>query len=218
MPKEPTDPIGKAGPGKIPPDKISETGTSTPPDRASFESYKQAAPGAPGAAETTGSEISPMELASKSTISSTPTFQTLAAQARNAQDTLGEIQKNLNTPNLNLKKSQQDLLGTKLSNANDHLKAANQTIGANVPEDTQVDKSANPIVKFLGMVTDGQNKIFEVQNKLKEISNDAGKNLRPADMLLIQVKLSQAQQEIEFSSVLLGKTVDSLKTLLQIQL
>ena len=36
----------------------------------------------------------------------------------------------------------------------------------------------------------------EAKNKLKSISESSGK-LRPADMLLIQVKLSQAQQEID---------------------
>ena len=127
MPKEPTDPVGKPAPGKVSPDKVTETGTSTPPEKSTFEAYKEAAPGAPKPAEAGGP--SPMELASKSTISTTPTFQSLTAQARNAQDTLGEVQKNLNTQNLKLKASQKDLLNTKLKNANDHLKAAAQARG-----------------------------------------------------------------------------------------
>jgi len=158
-----------------------------------------------------------MDLASKQAISSTPTYQSLLSQSANARDTLGEIEKNLNTANLKFKKSQEDLLGTKLKNANDHLADAADKLNAKVPPDTKVDSSASPITRFLAMVGDGQNKLIETQAQLQKLST-SGKEIRPGDMLLIQVKLSQAQQEIEYSTTLLAKVVDSLKTILQTQL
>ncbi len=77
-------------------------------------------------------------------------------------------------------------------------------------------KNANPAMKFLGMVTDGQNKLYEAQAQLRSLGKD--KSLQPGKMLLIQIKLAQAQQEIEYSSVLLSKMVDALKRVLSTQL
>jgi flagellar biosynthesis/type III secretory pathway ATPase len=37
-------------------------------------------------------------------------------------------------------------------------------------------------------------------------------------MMYMQIKMSQAQQEIEFSSTLLGKVIDSIKQVLNTQL
>lgn len=215
MPKSPIEPTGASEPGKIGPDKISEKGTTTPPDTESFQSYKEEAPSAPGVGKTSA-EMTPMDLASKTGISTTPTFQSITAQAKNAQDTLGEVQKNLQTPNLKLKTSQTNLLNTKLTNANKNLQTANQKLGAKVPEPTPVPKNANPITKFVGLITDGQNNLQEAQNTLQGMKSRT--DLQPGDMLLIQVKLAQAQQEIEYSSVLLSQVVSSLKQILGIQL
>lgn len=215
MPTAPTDPSEASEPSKIggeptKPGKISQ------PDTSAFEAYKE---GAPEASPTpSASQISPMDLASKTGISTTPSYQTLLAQASNAHDTLGEVQKNLNTPNLKLKKSQTDLLNTKLNNANKYLTTANQKLGAKAPPQTQIPKSANPVAKFVGLVSDGQNKLIEAQNQIKNLSAKPEGTLNPGDMLLIQVKLAQAQQEIEYSSVLLSKVVDSLKQILNIQI
>ena len=98
MPNPPSDPANAPETPKITPDKSIEGGKISQPDTSSFESYKEQAPGAitPG----TSSEISPMDLASKAGISTTPTFQTLLSQANNAQDSLGTVQQNLKTPNL----------------------------------------------------------------------------------------------------------------------
>ena len=210
----PTDPVDKPNIPKVGPSKVLEEGVRSPADRASFQQLKETAP---SAGSPTTEALSPMDLASKQAISSTPTYQSLLSQSANARDTLGEIEKNLNTANLKFKKSQEDLLGTKLKNANDHLADAADKLNAKVPPDTKVDSSASPITRFLAMVGDGQNKLIETQAQLQKLST-SGKEIRPGDMLLIQVKLSQAQQEIEYSTTLLAKVVDSLKTILQTQL
>ena len=208
----PTDPSNYPGTPKISKDKISQTGSSIP-DNASFEGYKGKAP---AAGETNApSQMSPMELASKAAISTTPTFQSLTEQAQNAKDTLGEVEKNLKQPKLRLKKSQKDLLENKLSSANDHLQSAAQKLNANIPE--KIPTSADPIAKFLGMVTDGQNQLAQVNQKLQELGSQSD-SVSAGDMLLIQVKIAQAQQEIEYSSVLLSKVVDSIKQIINIQI
>ncbi|NGX34005.1 MAG: hypothetical protein K1060chlam1_00350 [Candidatus Anoxychlamydiales bacterium] len=214
MPKPPSDPTGASGAPKITPDKTTEKGMS-PPDSSSFQAYKEEAPSAAPTAKAT--EMTPMDLATKAGISTTPTYQSLFSQAANAQDTLGDVQKNLQTPNLKLKKSQTDLLNTKLGNANKNLKAANQKMGANIPQDTKVAQKADPLTRFVGMVTDGQNKLNEARTTLQNLKTGQG-TLQPTDMLLVQIKLAQAQQEIEYSSVLLNQVVSSLKTILGTQI
>ena len=215
MGKSPADPVGASDPGRISRDKISEKGTSTPPEQSTFETYKEQAPAAPTKGEE-ATNISPMDLASKPGVSTTPTFQTLLSQANSAQDTLGSVENNLKTPNLKFKKSQEGLLKNKLTDANEHLKLANEQMGAKNPDATKMAKNANPAMKFLGMVTDGQNKLYEAQAQLRSLGKD--KSLQPGKMLLIQIKLAQAQQEIEYSSVLLSKMVDALKRVLSTQL
>lgn len=215
MPNPPSDPTGSPEASRISPDKSIEKGRPSPPDTSSYQEFKEKAPSAP--TPGTPSELSPMDLATKAGISTTPSFQSLLSQASNAQDTLGEIHKNLNTQNLKFKKSQSDLLKTKLTNANDHLSAANQKMGAAVPEETKISPNADPVTRFLGLVTDGQNKLAEAHEQLQNLK--AGNQpLSAGDMLLIQIKLSQAQQEIEYSSVLLSKVVDSLKQIINIQM
>lgn len=209
---DPSDPLEITK--KISPDKSLEKGKSVP-DTTAYQEYKEKAPSAQGPQGS--SEISPMDLASKAGISTTPTFQTLLSQTTNAKDTLGEIEKNLQTPNLKFKKSQSDLLQNKLTDANDHLRSANERMGANVPDEKEVSQNADPVTRFLGLVTDGQSKLFEAHDQLQNL-NSSGTELQPGDMLLIQIKLSQAQQEIEYSSVLLNKVVDSLKQIINIQI
>ncbi|NGX44810.1 MAG: hypothetical protein K1060chlam3_00985 [Candidatus Anoxychlamydiales bacterium] len=208
------DPTGASDPSKITPDKTTQKGMNQP-DTSSFQAYKEEAPAAPPTSKAT--EMTPMDLATKAGISTTPTYQSLLAQTANTQDTLGNAQSSLQTPNLKLKKSQTDLLNTKLNNANVNLQSANEKLGAKVPDQTQVPKNASPVARFVGLLTDGQNKLNEAKTTLQNLKSGQGA-LQPGQMLLIQVKLSQAQQEIEYSSVLLSSVVSSLKTILGIQI
>jgi hypothetical protein len=214
MAKSPIDPPSSEGPGKIGSDQ-SIKGPKNLPDKSTFEGYKESAPSAPSASSSTN--ISPMDLAAKETVSTTPNFQTLLTQSQNVQDTLGNVQNQLQTPNLKFKKSQSNLLNAKLTQANEHLKAANEKMGANVPEQTQIPANSDPLSRYLAMVTDGQNQLVEAQTQLKNL-NTEGTQLQPGDLLLIQIKLAQAQQEMEYSSVLLSKMVDALKQMMNIQM
>jgi hypothetical protein len=214
MPKAPIDPSSSKGPDRIGSDE-SIKGPKNLPDKSTFEGYKESAPSAPSAGS--GANISPMDLAAKETVSTTPNFQTILTQSQNIQDTLGNVQNQLKTPNLKFKKSQENLLNSKLTQANDHLKAANEKMGANVPEQTQIPPNSSPLARYLSMVTDGQNQLVAAQTQLKNL-NMEGTQLQPGDLLLIQIKLAQAQQEMEYSSVLLSKMVDALKQMMNIQI
>lgn len=216
MPRPPIDPPSPEGTPKVRPDKTLEGGRISQPDSSSFEAYKEKAPSATTPEQQTG-QISPMDLAAKNAASTTPTYQTLLSQSMNVRDSLGDIEKNLKTPKLKLKKSQSNLLNTKLKNANEHLDSAIKKMGATPPENSDISTVSNPVARFLTMITDGQKKLAEAHNTLQNLKTEKGQ-LQPGDMLLIQIKLSQAQQEIEYSSVLLSKVVDSLKQIMNIQM
>ena len=162
--------------------------------------------------------LSPFDLAHGQTVlPATPTPETLMAQAKMAQTTLGDVSTQLSTPNLKLKQAHKYLLKNKLTDANAHLRAANIKLGAETPEEKALPPGTGPVAKFLNFVTDGQNQLDSSIRQLSAIK-DKGMQMNPADFLLVQIKLNKAQQEIEYSSVLLSKVIDDMKTLMNIQL
>jgi hypothetical protein len=184
------------------------------PQESTFQSFMEEAPtGKPGQAAPLAS---PFDLPQHSTaLPATPTIDSLLSQTKSAQTTLGDISSQFNTPNLKLKQSSKYLLRNKLTDANAHLQTANSKLGAETPEESS--PLAGPFGKFIGYVTDGQNRLQSAQQQLQSLK-DKGDQLSPADMLLVQVKLNMAQQELEYSSVVLSKAVDDIKMLFNVQL
>ena len=162
-------------------------------------------------------QVSPFDLAHGKVPAPGPNFSTIQEQAKNAQSTLGDISNQLNTPKLKLKQSTKYLLKNKLSSAKGHIQSASSKLGAAPVEEEETPAGSGPLQKFLGMVTLGQRQLEQTQQQVTALS-EKGTEMRPADFLLIQVKLSKAQQELEYSSMLLGKAIDDLKTMMNIQL
>ncbi len=180
---------------------------------ARFQSYMQGA-----STPTAAHGPTPMELVGHPPVGAAqPTFDTLITQAKLASMTLGDVQNQLSTPNLKLKQSQKYLLKNKLSDATNHLRSANAKMGAPIPDEPEEDSSQGPFSRFMGLLTDGQNQLDSAQAYLKKM-NDSGTSLSAGDMLLLQVKMNKAQQELEYASVLLGKAMDDIKTLFNVQL
>ena len=198
---QPTLPIGTGG---------------KPPPSTSFQSYMEGAKGA-NLGKTTGQQ-SPFDvMQSQSLAASGADVKTLLAQVGTAQTTLGDLNNELNTPKLKLKQSQRWLLKQKLSNSNAHLRSANEKLGNPQAAPFEEPKDGSAVLKFMSYLTDGQNQLNQAHQKLSELSS-SGKTLNPTDLLLIQIKLSKAQQEMEYSSVVLSKAVDDMKTLMNVQL
>lgn len=184
---------------------------------SSFQSYMEA-PAKNPLAQAQGSTLSPFDLGhGKTTMTASPTLDTLVSQTKMAHTSLGDISAQLSTPNLKLKQSQKLLLRNKLTEANTHLRSASATMGAEVPKEKIVPPGAGPVQKFLGYVSDGQTMMDSAIQQLASLKDKQG-TLTPGDFLLIQLKLNKAQQEIEYSSVLLSKVIDDMKTLMNIQL
>ncbi len=205
--------------GKIPIESEKPAGLGQP--SSSFENYMQGTANQPKSSSMPSEAggvhgTSPMDLTRPSMQTAGPSFDTLLAQARVAQDGLGTIGEKLNEPNLKLKRSQSQLLKHKLQDANGHIRATGTRAGVPEPPERKMD-TGSPVARFLGMIGQGQDDLLAVQSQIKSLSQHP-ESLQPGDMMYMQIKMSQAQQEIEFSSTLLGKVIDSIKQVLNTQL
>jgi len=144
-------------------------------------------------------------------------MQSVRSQADNLNTKLDEVKNQLNTPKLQLKRSQQQLLKNKLADTHQNIRNASEKIGSPLLQDYSPASGANPIEKFIGYVTNGQSQLEKAKQQLQDFAK-AGKQLEPGQMLLIQVNLSQAQQQLEYSSVLLSQVINAINKTLNIQI
>lgn len=184
-----------------------------------FDSYmegtagKQTPPGTPPAV----GGPTPMDLARPPAISTAGiSYDSILAQAKVAKDTLGTVEKQLNDQSLKLKRSQSHLIKQKLDDANSHLRAAGSKLGTSIPED-KMPPGTGGISRFLAMVNSGQDKLEEVQRQLQQLAA-SGQQMNPADLMAIQIKMGLASQEIEYTSTLLGKVIQSTTQIINTQL
>src|SRR3990167_4328365 len=135
-----------------------------------FDSYMEGAQtppaGQPTAPATAGP--SPIELARGTTMQTAgPSFNSLLAQAKNAQDSLGAVQDQLTDPNLKLKRAQSHLVRNKLSDAQGYIRQAGNKIGVDAPDFKPPTGGA--VERFVAYANDGQEQLVAVQTKLQEM-------------------------------------------------
>ena len=150
----------------------------------------------------------------------TPSYQSLLDQTKGIQDGLSKAQSTKHGLNNPVFKDPNSLTGYQKKLITGHLKDASNHINQAA---SQVGVSGSPasgsgtIAHFLAWVGQGQDTMVSVQGKLQEMAKNPD-SLNPADMLLVQTKMNQAQNEIQFSTTLMGKVIESVKTILQTQL
>ena len=204
----------------IEPPKSIQSGEKQPSNKPSesFGSLMKEGQQTGQATENPGG-VTPFDLVSQKTVANKtgPSMDTLLGQMTSTSSVLGDIQSQLQTKNLNLKQSQKYLLSSKLSNANQDIRSAAEKVGVKMGDPTFTSARRSPITKFLGLITDGQDQLNKTQEMIQNMKTSGG-SLNPSELLTIQVKLAKAQQELEYSSVLLSKAVDDIKTMFNIQL
>lgn len=166
--------------------------------------------------------ISPFDLmqSGHSPVIQNATVDNLLSQVKHAHSTLGDISTQLNTPKLKLRSSDKYLLKNKLNNTSTNLRAVNAKLGEDTSDKNEEESSPKiqgPLGRFMSYLADGQAQLVSAQKKLQSLKAK-GDSLSPADFLLIQIKLNKAQQELDFTSVLLSNAVSSFKMLMQVQL
>lgn len=182
----------------------------------SFESYMKENPSQSSSEKSEGP--SPFDLASQGqSAAAGPTHDSILGQMNSTSSVLGDLQNHLTNKNLKLRQSHKYLLRNKLTSANEQIRAATSKTGADTGPPIAKLSRQSPVNKFLGLLTDGQKQLSNAQSQIQNL-NMNGKTMNPGDLLLVQVKLAKAQQELEYSSVLLSTAVSDIKTLFNIQL
>lgn len=205
-------------PTGIDPSKSIQPGEEAPKPNQSFESFMhEQGPGAPTGAKVEGP--SPFDLAAQGQgqVVAGPTNDSIIGQMNSSSTVLGDLSNQLNNKDLKLRQSQKYLLRNKLNAANKNIRAAAGKAGVDIGPPVSQFSRQSPITKFLGLVTDSQKQLQGAQSKIQEL-NSNGQSMNPGEMLMIQVKLSKAQQELEYCSVLLSTATSDIKTLFNIQL
>lgn len=219
-----TEEIPKGTPGQDPVDPTRPvTPSPNSPGERDFASHMQTPANAPPPENSLNptddnKKPTPMQLSKAGQLAAggQPTLQSVVQQMNAASGVLGDVKNKLHTKGLKLKKSQKQMVQQKLSDANENIRAASKQAGAEVGEPPDIHQKKNPIVKFLELVADGQTQLDNATHMLHDLGKS--KELKPADFLIIQAKLQKAQQEIEFTSVVLGKAVDMLKNIFSVQI
>ncbi len=202
-------------PGKAPEPLEKPVPSGKPPE--GFESYMQGTPqtqaGQPGA--PTGP--TPMDVARGPSISTSGiSFNTLLAQSKQTQDSLGTVEQQLGDKNLKLKRSQSHLVRQKLSDTNGYIRAAGSKLGLQLQEG-KLPAGMTGVSRFIAMINEGQDQLAQVQQKLNHMAA-SGVQMNVGEMLSVQVKMGLATQEIEYTSTLLGKVIQSITQLMNTQL
>ena len=133
-----------------------------------FSSYMQGSQTQPQAPLAQGP--SPAQIAQGPAFAGTPSIQTLSAQITTSQDSVTNLRNQLNTKNLQFTHSQEYLLKNKLSDASDHLRAANSKLGLTPSAMPSPDPNSGPIERFLSYVGDGENQLNMAKQRINEVA------------------------------------------------
>lgn len=171
-----------------------------------------------------------------------PSMQTGQVNAQNLvtnmQQVLGKmanLQSGLQTPDLKLNARTRRLLDAKLKRTKDNINFIHSKVNVG---DEDTDQSGNrskrdvveevggkkkdanhaAINKFLNYLTDGQSQLEGVMQSVSGLGDEKDPSMMMENIFSMQVKLYRAQVEIEFSTAVLQKAIDDLKTLMSVQL
>ncbi len=147
----------------------------------------------------------------------------LIAQTEQAVNKMEDIKSKLQTPGLEIKDSVNNLLQNKLTHIDDNIRIALNKTGLEHTEAVPTTltltppPSQNPIMRFLGFMTDGQ---YQMKRLALQVENWHlnGVDINPAAMLSVQIKVNYITQELEFFSSLLNKALESTKTIMNVQI
>jgi hypothetical protein len=141
----------------------------------------------------------------------------LVAQTEKIVENMDKVKNTLAAPDQKIKESAVPLLNNKLSHIDENLKVALSNAG--VEKEVAAIPAApteNPIMRFMGFLTQGQYQLQTLALEVERMHLNK-EELSAASMLAIQIKVGYIQQELEFFSALLNKSLESTKTIMNVQ-
>jgi len=139
----------------------------------------------------------------------------IIASSKDAARTIAQLKENLADPDVKLKGTVQRLLKDKLTNINENLQVALSKVGSEYTAPALDGKLGGVVKKFVGMLSYGQRSLEGLGTRVNMLAE--GGNLSPATMLTIQIKMNSVAQELEFFTSLLSKSIESVKTIMNVQ-
>jgi len=142
----------------------------------------------------------------------------LKTQARELIAQIEDAKLQLANAKSELKPSYQTLMRNRLTHVDESLKIALSKAGVEYvpPPQANAGKGFNPFERFIGYLTHGQYQLEHLSQTIEHL-NLTQAQLTPANMLAIQIKVGQVQQEIELFTSLLNKALESTKTIMNVQ-
>lgn len=207
-------PEGVKGPSEIQPTRPIQGNEGLPkPVSQPFSSYMQGSNAAPPGA---ASQITPFDLLQQGkTKAEDISMGSVINKMNSTSNTLGKLQDQLQTKNLQLNGPNRDIIRNKLTDANEKIRSAARKAG--VPDGPEVPKKRNPIERFLALISDGQDRLTQAQKNLSELGKN-GKELSFPELMRIQIELSRAQRAVEFASIMLSKFLSNIQMLFNVQI
>lgn len=143
----------------------------------------------------------------------------ILAQTKSVIAEIDTIKQKLRTPDLKIEPSVQTLMQSKLNHIDDKLRVAVEKVGGEYTTlETREARASlrNPIERFLASMEDSESQLQNIGKTVMALGNDR-EHLSPATLLMLQVKVGFVQQELEFFTSLLNKSLESTKTLMNVQ-
>jgi hypothetical protein len=148
--------------------------------------------------------------------------QELISQLDDTIQRIDNVKEKLTTTNdLQLRSSVQTVMRKKLEHIDQSLKSALSRVGSEF--DSAAAKSKDlpstgilgPVERFIGMLSQGQHELYNLSGNIHALSES--KQLSPASLLAIQIKVNMVQQQVELFTALLNKALESTKTIMNVQ-
>jgi hypothetical protein len=176
-------------------------------------------------AKSEGALLSPIEMSKGAKVErlEPATTERILDKAATIENKISTTKQQIETtlqhyPEIQISPDAHSKLSENLVHVDATLRSSLNTVGAEVttlaiPSAAEVK---SPLVSFLGYLTHGDK---QMKSLISEVSGFGTKTeLRPAQLLSIQVKLNFVQQEIEFFSSALNKALESAKTIMNVQI
>jgi hypothetical protein len=144
-------------------------------------------------------------------------LETIVHKSHEVIAKIDEAKERLKTPGLELDPAERTLLKSKLNHVDEGLKVLMENAGVEYrPPSDKLSGMAAPIHQFIGLLTHGQSQLENLTAQIKAVAAE-GKDLSPATMLLMQVKVNRIQQSVELFVAMLNKGLESTKTIMNVQ-
>ena len=140
----------------------------------------------------------------------------LAALSEDVISQIDTLKDKLQTPDLEVKSSVQTILRNKLSHIDESLKIALEKAGLEYTPPEKPTSLNKPMDRFLGLLTHSQQQLETLSRDVQAMAASQ-EDFSPANMLLVQIKVTQVQQEIELFASMLNKALESTKTIMNVQ-